>query len=338
MSERNLPATPRRLALARRAGLVAHAPSLTTAAAWLGALIALSSLAPRLGDVLRQGLRQGLELAGRPQARGASSLAVELSVATLSAALPVVLAAAALALLAHVAQVRAVWLPRRRVEGAPAAPSGMGARARSALWSSARGCVLAVAVLAWLGSAAPRVGQVLALRDADLLPAGAALIGGATLVAVAGWVALGALELIGRALLLATSARMTAAELREELRATGAGSRRWAEERRAAGADGGSLADRQRRELAEAAILVVGDDLCAAVAWSAQRSPVPRVISARRGRGVGSLVAEARRQRVPIQRAPQLAELLVAAGPGDAPREAWPLLATLIAVSEDSQR
>lgn len=361
MSDRTLPATPRRLALARKAGLVAHAPSLTAAASWAGALVALIALGPSLALALRAGLRRGLEVAAQVGSAeggenhvnalvGLVGLVGESAGVALLAALPVVAAAAALAAIAHVAQVRALWLPRRRIAGAPQLPSGMGARAGAALWASLRGGALAAAGLGWLVAATPRVAQSLQLGAAELIAAGASLLAGAALVLVATWLGLGALELIGKTLALAAASRMTAAELREELRAAGGGGRKWAQQRRDAAPAAGtttatasraapfaaasSLAERLRGELALASFLVSGDELCAVVAWHPARTPAPRVLAARRGPGTSSLLAEARRQRLPVHRAPELAHLLVESGLGEAPREAWPALARLVALAE----
>ncbi len=356
MSDRTLPATPRRLALTRKAGLVAHAPSLTTAAGWAGALVALVALGPSLAAALRAGLRRGLEVAAQAGDAGGGAadrldelvalvgLVGESAGTALLAALPVVAAAAALASIAHVAQVRALWLPRRRIAGAPELPSGMGARAGAALWASLRGGALAAAGLGWLVAGTPRVAQSLQLGAAELIAAGAVLLAGAALVLVATWLGLGALELIGKTLALAAASRMTAAELREELRAAGGGGRQWAQQRRQAAPAAGSgaasdaaprsLAERQRGELALASFLVSGDELCAAVAWHPARTPAPQVLAAWRGPGTSSLLAEARRQRLPVHRAPELAHLLVESGPGEAPREAWPALARLVALAE----
>jgi flagellar biosynthesis protein FlhB len=356
VSDRNVPASPRRLALARKAGAVAHAPSLTTAAAWAGALAALVALAPSLLGALGSALRRGLLVASEPVLAGpappaglqggampslVSSMTHSLG-AALMTALPVLIAGAAAALFAHVAQTRALWIPRRQVKGAPQLPGGFGARAAGGLWAAVRGAALAAVGLGWLMAAAPSIAAGMQLEDGRLLPASAALMAGAALALVATWIGLGVLELIGRAWQLAQAAKMTPAELREEQRSAGGASRSWAEQRRRSGAKAVpkgtrtaagtlSLAARDLSDLEGAWLLLAGDEVCAAVAWHPRRMPVPRVIAVRRGRGVESLLALARRRSLPIRRAPELAQRLAEAGPGVVPEASWRELAALVA-------
>lgn len=332
MSDRNLPASPRRLLLARRAGAVPHAPALTTAAAWAGALLALVALAPRLASELHSAMRRGLIDAGAPSgaplSSRASSLAERVGEATLGAlslVAPVLLGAALLALGVHLAQTRAVWIPRRRLRGAPLPPVDLAARARAGLWSLVKGGALAAAGLGALVAAAPALGTTWSLGGAELLPAAAAILASAALAIVATWIALGALELVGRALALAAAARMTPAEQREEQREGGAAGRmaRGAAQR---------ASDPERELLAAATLVVVGDGACAAIAWHPRRNPAPAIVLARSGRGVELVLALARRDAIPIRRAPELAATLAAAGRGEVPRAAWRELADLVAL------
>jgi flagellar biosynthesis protein FlhB len=348
VSDRNLPASPRRLALARKAGVVPHAPTLTTAAAWAGALAAMLATAPQLIAGLREALRRGLAASAPfPAAVDATragpggsavwqgSAASPSSVATLAAsvwdglgaalaaALPILAAAAALALVVHLAQTRGAWLPRRNVPGAPAPAVGAAARLRGGAWAAARtGSFLAVTA-GWLGAATPAFAAHLMLEPERLLPSGAALIAALLLALAATWIVLGGLELIGRSLALARAARMTPEEQREELRATGGGARMWRQRRQPAG-------QRQRDELAEATLLVVGESVCAAIAWHPQRSPVPQIVASRRGRGVQAFLAVARGEGLPIRHAPALAGRLAASGRGAVPEALWPELAKLV--------
>lgn len=366
MSERELPATPRRLALARKAGAVAHAPTLTTAAAWAGMLAALTAMAPRLVASVREALRHGLAAAapssaplgqlGSMSATGSTSAALshapispppsgagapssiselaglvgrsldEALAIALAVALPVLVAGAAAALLVHLAQTRALWIPRRRVPGAPVPPADAAARARGGLWAAVRGGALLAVAAGWLVAAAPAFAASLAIAPARLLPAGAALVAAAALALTATWVALGGLELLGRALALARAARMTPEEQREELRATGGAARLWRGAHQRAG-------QRDREQLGDAALLVVGDGVCAAVAWHPQRTPVPAVVVARRGRGIEALLAVARAGGIPIRHRPELAAALAARGPGAVAEALWPELAKLVALS-----
>ncbi len=331
MSDRNLPASPRRLLLARKAGAVPHAPALTTAAAWAGALLALVALAPRIASELTLAMRRGLLEAGAPSGAPLSSRATsiaervgEVTAGALAIVAPVLLGAALLSLGVHLAQTRSVWIPQRRLRGAPLPPVDMAAHARAGLWSLAKGGALAAAGLGALVAAAPALGATWSLEGAQLLPAAAALLASAALAIVATWIALGALELVGRALALAAAARMTPAEQREELREGGTAGRL------ARGAQRAS--DPERELLAGATLVVVGDGACAAIAWHPRRNPAPAIVLARSGRGVELVLALARRDAIPIRRAPELAAQLAAAGRGEVPRAAWGELADLVAL------
>lgn len=414
MSDRSLPATPRRLALARKAGAVAHSPTLTTAAAWAGALAALIALAPRLLEELQRGLRHGLLAASPAAASSASSAAASSTTASAAAvvegtaaapfapapalasvdqlaalvgdslvaaaqlAAPVALAAALAALVVHLAQTRAVWIPRRALRGAPLPADDLAARAGRGLAQAVRGAALAAAGLGSLIAAAPALAATLILDDGRLLPVTAAVLSSAALAIVAAWVALGAVELVARTLALAAAARMTAEEHREELRASGGAARLWREQRqrasRATFASATSAATTttttttttspapssraDRLALAGAALLITGDEVCAAIAWHPRRQPAPRLVLARRGRGVEFILALARAGGLPIHRAPELAGQLAAlaerpaaSSPAPAsaaslasaadpqiPRALWPRLADLVALAPPGGR
>jgi flagellar biosynthesis protein FlhB len=331
VSDRNLPASPRRLALARKAGAVAHAPALTTAAAWAGALLALVALGPQIAAALREGLRRGLVHAGAPsleplpaRAPALAALVGESVAGALAIAAPVLIGGAVLALGVHLAQTRGLWIPHRRLRGAPLPPNDLATRARGSLWATAKGGALAAAGLGSLVAALPVLAAALSLESAALLPLIAAALSSAGIALVATWVALGALELIGRTLALAAAARMTPAEQREELRESGGAGRlvRGAARR---------ASDDERELLAAATLLVAGDGACAAVAWHPRRSPAPAIVLTRSGRGVELVLSLARRDRLPIRRAPSLAAQLAAAGPGEVPRALWTQLADLVA-------
>ncbi|MEZ4358890.1 MAG: EscU/YscU/HrcU family type III secretion system export apparatus switch protein [Kofleriaceae bacterium] len=321
MSDRTLPASPRRRALARRAGLVPHAPTLTTAAAWAGALAALAASGPGLVGRLSDGLGDGLRGAAAAPPRAAlGALAWRGLVDAAQLALPILVAAASAALLAHLAQTRAAWLPRRRVRGAPEPPGGAGARVRGALAASLRAAALAAVAVGWLIAAAPALAASLRAPSAASLAGAASLLAGAALTLTATWVGLGAIELVARTLAVARASRMTPAEQREELRAAGR-----------AGLTRPRPSDEARLQLVEATLVVTDDEVAVAIAWHPRRAPAPRVVAARRGPGAGQLQALARRDGVPIRRAPVLARALASDGPGPIPQVRWPELAGLVA-------
>lgn len=304
MSDRSHPASPRRLALARAAGWVAHSPSLTTAAAWIGALVALASTAPAQLAAWRALWQQSAaELATTEPAAGALALR---AAATATSALPVVAVAAVTAFAAHLLQVRAFFVLRRRVPGAPQPPRTARHRVGAAAWALARAAALTAVGLAatWAGL------DELAAGWRGQSPANAVAAGSRVALAlVATWVALGAVELLASALLRQLALRMTASEQRQEVREqAGAGAfwRRWPS--RAASAVGAT-----RHQLDDATVLVLGDAVAAAVRWQPAKRPEPEVILVRRGAAVSYAVALARRSGVPVVRSPTLAAQLAAA-------------------------
>src|SRR4051812_48303799 len=110
---RPFPASPRRRALARKAGL--HAASSLLAGAIAGAA-ALTATAATAGAIAH---RLGAALAAACDGH-AVLVPGALADAVLASALPIAAAAAVAGLIAHLVQTRAAWLPRRRIAGAPA--------------------------------------------------------------------------------------------------------------------------------------------------------------------------------------------------------------------------
>lgn len=313
MSERSHPASPRRLALARAAGWVAHSPSLTTAAAWAGALAALASTAPAQLAAWRALWRQAaVELSAGEVSGGALALRAASAIAV--SALPVVAVAAVAALAAHLLQVRAFFLPRRRVPGAPTLPRSARRRLGAAAWALAR-----AAALTAVGFAATWA----SLHELAAWESGpAAAVAAAARVALslaATWTALGALELLASALLRRAALRMTASEKRQEVREQ-AGAGGFPRRRSPAPSEIGA----SRRHLADATVLVLGDAVASAVRWQPSRRPEPEVILVRRGSAVSYAVALARRSEVPVVRSPTLAAQLATAESAEGDRAEVP--------------
>lgn len=320
MSERSHPASPRRLALARAAGWVAHSPSLTTAAAWAGALAALAITAPAQFAAWRALWRQAaIELSAGELDAGA--LALRAASAIAASALPVLAVAAVAALAAHLLQVRAFFVPRRRVPGAPPVPRSARRRLGAAAWALARAAALTAVGLAatwasfdelvtWGGGPAPSAAVAAGARVA--------------LALAATWAALGAVELIASALLRQAALRMTASEHRQEVREQAGAGGFW---RRRPGSPAASEVGAARRHLADATVLVLGDAVAAAVRWQPSRRPEPEVILVRRGPAASYAVALARRSEVPVVRSPTLAAQLAAAVSREGDRADVPALA-----------
>jgi len=335
---RPFPPSARRRALARRAGLHAASPLVTGAAACGAAVIAAVALAgaaaARLGSALAAACRgagagdpvsAALSSADPPVTglAGASQVllgAPDAPHAVLALALPVLAAAAIAALIAHAAQARALWLPRRRIPGAPAAPRGPAARARRGGFELASAAVVGGAALGWLWSMAPRLA---ALPSAPLLPAGAALVAGAVATLAIAWALLGALDALLRHAALAQALRMSPHEKREDDRLAGLDPRWRTYRARAARAA-------PAEAVAGATVLVLGDDAAVAIAWDAARRPIPTRTAAGRAARATQLLGLARRHRVPVHRDAALAAALVDTE-GPVPERHWARLAEVIA-------
>ena len=312
MSERPFPPSPRRLALAHRAGLTAASPVLVGGLAMAAvaiAVVAARGLAGRLGDAIAAACD------GRASALSADTA----TIAVLAIAAPVLAAAAAAAIAGHVVQTRAIWLPRRRVDGAPSVDTGPGARVRRTMLELVSAIAVAATVLGWLWLEAPHLAALASLDARTALPAAAALIASALAAFAIAYVALGALDALARQLALAHALAMTATEKREDERLAAADPR-WAAERAA-------LA---RPSLAGAAVLILGDDAAAAIAWDPRRRPVPTRVAVGRRANATQLLGLARRDGVPVHRdaalAAQLADAL-----GPVPAAQWQALAPVIA-------
>ena len=87
-----------------------------------------------------------------------------------------------------------------------------------------------------------------------------------------------------------------------------------------------------RAQLAEATLLVLGDDAAVAIAFDPIRAPMPTRVAVGKGVRVTQLVALARRYRLPIHRDPALAAALVERR-GAVPEVHWARLAELVAAT-----
>lgn len=310
--QRTHPPSARRRAVARRAGLHAASPILVGAIACGAALIAAVALAgaarTRLGAAIAEACR-GAD-GGITGLRAAAA-----ADAVVAIAMPVLAAAAIAAIAAHLAQTRGLWLPRRRIRGAPALAHGPGERTQGAAGGLASAAVIACCALGWLWSSAD---QLAALSTSPL--AGAAVLARALAALAIAWAALGTLDALWRHAALSRALRMTAGEQREDARLGGIDPR-WRAHRTKA-------AREPALSIAGAAVLVLGDGTAAAIAWDPARRPIPACTAIGRAAGATQLLGLARRHGIPVHRDPELAAAL-AEGPVAESR--WARLAQIIA-------
>jgi flagellar biosynthesis protein FlhB len=334
MSEhRPFPPSPRRLALARLAGLTAASPLLVGAGALAAALAVAVLLAERAATRIGAWIVAAVSAADGARGSGVASEAASavtsavastllplgsLAAVTVELVLPLAGAAAIAAFIVHVAQARAVWLPRRRkVPGAPALPREGAARTMLELAATA---AIATLALAWLWLTAP----ALASLASDPRSAAAAIAGSLVTLAI-GVIALGVLDALLRHRQLVAALAMTHDDKREDDRLAAADPR-WRARRlavqRAPAAD----------LVARAAVVVVGDATAVAIEWDPLRQPVPLRNATGRDALAMQLIALARRHQVPVHRDERLArELAIAEGP--VPDHAWPRLAEIVAAT-----
>jgi len=334
VSERRpFPPSPRRLALARQAGLGAASPlvggALACGAALAAAFMLARAAAQQLGAWIASACDRAPGLDAAANDRGgslgaghASTVTLQLAhvpSALLQLALPLIGAAAIAATLAHVAQTRAVWQPRRRIAGAPAIPRAGVARAAFELASAA---IVGGVALGWLWLTAPRL-AVLVRLDVLASGVGAAIASLVVSLAIA-WLVLGVGDALIRQAQLAGALAMTPQEKREDERLAAADPR-WARMRRSLMREPAAAP-----AVARAAVIVLGDDIAVAIAFDPTREPIPtRTATGRRAKAT-QLVALARRQRVPVHRDAELAAALVGAE-GPVPEAHWSRLAEIVA-------
>lgn len=343
MSDKPFPPSARRLALARGAGLTAASPVLVAgiAAAAVAIAVALAGGWSALGNAVSAACTFGG--AGRGGAGGADGGAGgigggaggdafaavrDLPHAVLSLAAPILAAAALAALLAHLAQTRALWLPRRRIDQAPALDRGPAARARGAAFDLLAVAIAGAVAFASLWLLAPRIARLVELEPRAMLVAFGAL--GASLLAALActWIAIGVLDALARHVELGHALAMTTTEKREDDRLSAADPR-WARQRALAGGDASSEGFALANAVAACAVVILGDDLAVAIAWDATRRPIPtRVAVGRRARAT-QLVGLARRHRIAVHRDASLARAL-GDGEGPVPDARWRDLADVL--------
>lgn len=307
--------SPRRLSLARASGLTAASPVLVGALACGAAVLAAVMLAGEASSRLAGWLTDAC--AGSP----ASSPLARVPGAILDLALPLLGAVAIVAIVAHVAQTRALWLPRRRIPGAPAVPVHRTARGVFELGSA---IIVGFVAFGWLWLTAPRLADLFSLDSRSLPAAAGAALASFLVAIVVAWLALAVIDALARHAALLGALAMTPTEKREDDRLAAADPR-WRAQR-ALFARGHSVAD----AVAGAAVVLLGDDVAIAVAWDPVRQPIPsRAAIGRRARAT-QLVGLARRHRIAVHRDAMLAAVL-ADGEGPVPELHWARLAEIIA-------
>jgi len=376
-SPRPFPPSARRLALARGAGLHPASPVLVAALACAAAVIAIVALGraaqARLGAWVVAACETPARFASAaPGGGGAaptgalgdtasasalgdtgSASALELAAlprALLELALPLLAAIALAAIVAHLAQTRAGWLPRRRLRGAPAPEPR---RVRRALLDLAAALVIGAIAVGWLWSMAP---QLAATIGTPL--AGAALIVSLVAALAIAWIGLGTGDALVRHADLAAALQMSHADKREDDRLAGADPRwrarraevargvrpnRRAPAARAAGSrpDAGALLilgdDDAASALAGSSVLLLGDGIAVAIAWDPAHRPIPTTTAIGRGSHATQLLGLARRHAIAVHRAPELAAEL-ARTIGAIAEPSWSRLAEIIAATRDRRR
>jgi flagellar biosynthetic protein FlhB len=293
--------SPRRRALARAAGLVLVSPAWTAAIAVAAGIASIAAAATFTAGALTERTRTTLAGAadGDPVARATSTGAAAWAADVLAAAAPLLLACAAGAVVATAALARGIFVPSRRVRGAPAlddAPvtdAGLELARAAAVGAVAVGFVLAhlAPIAALTGHGA---GSLAAALRALALGAAAHAVAAAVLVAV--------LDAIVRHQRLAAALRMTAREARDDAREAGHDPQRRRRLRDARAAD-------PRERLRDASALLVGGDAVVAVRWT-PGAAAPTVIAAGRGLDGRQLIAAARHRGVPALADDALAEAL----------------------------
>jgi flagellar biosynthesis protein FlhB len=348
---RAFPPSPRRRVLARQAGLSAASPFLVGAAAGAATLVALGAtgraIAHRLGAAI------AAACSGRPALAPAA-----LPEAVLAMALPIAGAAAIAATIAHLAQIRAAWLPRRRIPGAPALEAGALPRTRRAAGELAAATVIGGVAFAWLWQTAPHLAALVAIDPiapravaqtswpprwpssspasspafaSPLLASTAALLANLAVALVLAWIALGMLDALVRHAALARALAMTPAEKRQDDRLAGADPR-WRARRAVL-----QRAPSASAAVAGASVVLVGDDAAVAIVWDPVRRPVPIRTATGRGPRASQLLGLARRYQIAIHRDPVLAAALVS-GDGPVPEPHWPRLAEIVAAVRGRDR
>jgi flagellar biosynthesis protein FlhB len=329
---RTLPPTPRRLALAALAGQVPRSRALLAGAALLGAALALLVAGARAGGVLAAHLRDGLGHAGdHTPALAPASTAAQLGLGVLAVAVPVLAAAALAALVAHLGQVRRLWMPRRHIDGAPAAQAVAPRRLVDGALAVLALAGLGLVTLAWLARHRADLAALGAIAPAAAARGTLALVVSALAHLAAALVVVGAVELLLAVLRHRADLHLTRAEADADARAAGLDPR-WRRSVRT-----GRAGDQRLLRLARRADLVVVGHGAVAVATPGAGAGAdgPRLLGVARGAEVTTLVAAARRHRVPLPRDPALVTALLDAPTGPIDPRLWPAVAALVAASRE---
>jgi flagellar biosynthesis protein FlhB len=343
--DRPFPPSARRIALARRAGLSPTSPLLVGAVTCGAAALVLAMIAGTVGARLRAMIAaacagtdrvdsspDGALLEGTPLANSHSLVG-----AIGDLVVPILAALAIAAVAAQVAQTRTLWLPRRKIDDAPALEAGPIARTRSASFELLAGGVIGATALGWLWWAAPRLAvlpELVLAGGVDAATSDTASVLGATgaltlsaLAALAiAWLALGVLDALFRHLAHARALRMTTRERREDERLSAADPR-WRDLRAKLAREPAA-----RSLLADATLVLLGDDAAVAIAFDPIRRPVPARTATGRGVRAAQLLALARRDRLAIHRDASLVAAL-GATTGPVPEAHWARLAEIVAAT-----
>ncbi len=261
---------------------------------------------------------------------GAATLpaARSLVMQVLAIALPLVGAAAIAAIAAHLAQTRALWLPRRTIRDAPALDRGAVARTRSTAFELLAVMVIGAVGFGWLWIFAPRLAVLFELAPGEMLRASAAL-GASFLAALAiAYLGIGVVDAVARQIELANALAMSSTEKREDDRLTSADPR-WARQRALLARDTASEGAALAAAVAGCAVVILGEDLAIAIAWDATKRPIPTRIAVGRRARATQLVGLARRHRIAVHRDPDLARAL-GDGEGPVPETRWRTLADVL--------
>ncbi len=349
---RPFPPSVRRGALARAAGLHPASPVLVGAIACAVAVVAVVALgraaAARLGSWVIVACESPARFAGLSSSPAPEPSGLDIAGlprAVLELVVPLLVAIALAAVIAHLVQTRAVWLPRRRLPGAPAPEPR---RVRRALFDLTAALVIGAVAVGWLWTMAPR----LAASTGSPL-AGAAWIASLLAALAIAWVGLGTGDALLRHAEIADALRMSHADKREDDRLSGADPR-WrarraqiARENRgltgtsAAGTATASkllvLGDNLASAVAGSSALLLGDGVAVAIAWDPAYRPVPTATAIGRGAHATQLLGLARRHAIAVHRDHELTTAL-AAMVGPLPEAAWPRLAEIIAATGGRRR
>ncbi|MGE0551585.1 MAG: EscU/YscU/HrcU family type III secretion system export apparatus switch protein [Kofleriaceae bacterium] len=308
--DRRFPPSARRRSLARQAGVHAASPHLVGAMVCAAVAVVLVAISRRTTAELGAAIAAACSQSAGTIEPGA----VVRSVVSLVG--PLLGLAAIVVVLGHLAQTRALWLPRRKLAGAPIQERGRLAELGVELAGAA---VFGAVTFGWLWWTAPSLAASIAS------PVAAPRLLGAFVTAIAGaWLVVGALDAIARHARVAAALRMTSTEKRDDERLTAADPRWRAHRARNATHTGDDIAG--------ASVVILGDSAAVAIAWHPIHRPVPVQLARGSTSRATQLVGLARRHGIPVHREPGLVAALLD-GDGAVPRRLWSRLAEIIAAT-----